>query len=145
MKPNQISKLICYLTLTSSLFLFGCATTPVPTEQATLAPMDRIINKSYLEKQKGTGEVIVKRDAGIGGSGCTSRVYVNATAVADIWSSEKVILFLPEGDYIIGAEPNFICSGGLSETNASITAGKRLVFRIGYGSNGDYRILPTAF
>jgi hypothetical protein len=145
MNYNRISKLICFLTLTISLFLFGCATTPVPTEQATPVPTDRIINNKYLEKQQGTSEVIVKRDTGMVGAGCTSRVYVDAISIADIWSSEKIILFLPDGDHVIGAEPNSFCSGGLSETNASVAAGKRLVFRISNGSNGDYRILPTAF
>lgn len=127
------------------LFLHGCATTPVPTDQASLVPAERIINKSYIEKREGTGELIVKRDEGFGGSACTSRVYVNALPIADIWTSEKVIMHLPAGDYIVGAEPNSICGGGLSEASASISVGKKLVFRIGYGSNGDYRILPTAF
>lgn len=133
------------LCLAMIMFLHGCATTPIPTEQATPVPASRIINKTYFDKKEATGEVIVKRDDGIGGSACSSRVFVDAIAIADLRPAEKIMLFLPEGDYTIGAEPNGICGGGLSEARAVVKIGKRLVYRIGYGSNGDYHLLPTAF
>ncbi|MCM0080001.1 hypothetical protein L4X63_00195 [Geomonas sp. Red32] len=134
-----------FIALTFSIFAFGCATTPVPSEEATLVPSNQIHDNRYLQEREGTGEVIVKRDKGFLGSGCFSKVYIDAIFIAYVDPAEKVVLFLPEGDHLVGAEPNSICGGGLSESKASVTKGKKLVFRIGYGSNGDYHILPTAF
>lgn len=140
-------KLILQLLLSLSVasVFFGCATTPIPTDQASSVPVNRILHTSFLQKEDGLGEVIVKRDGGVGGSVCSSRVFVDAIAIADLMPAEKVMLFLPEGEHLIGAEPNGICGGGLSEARAAVTRNKRLTFRIGYGSNGDYHILPTAF
>lgn len=141
------SKQYCTISVALAFLLFasGCATTPIPSEQATFVPTNQIIDARYLQEHEGTGEVIVKRDSGIFGSACFSKVYVDAIFVAHVNPAEKVVLFLPEGDHLVGAEPNSICGGGLTEAKATVVKGKRLVFRIGYGSNGDYRIQPTAF
>ncbi|HCX90080.1 MAG: hypothetical protein COW04_03505 [Deltaproteobacteria bacterium CG12_big_fil_rev_8_21_14_0_65_43_10] len=126
------------------LILCSCATVPIPTEQAKLVPKNQVIDDRYLDQKPATGEIIIKRDTG-SGSACSSRIFVDAIPIADLWSGEKIIIFLPEGDHIFSAWPNGICGGGLSETRGTVTPGKRLIFRIGYGSNGDYFIVPTAF
>jgi hypothetical protein len=70
---------------------------------------------------------------------------VNGTPVADLDTEEKVVLHLPIGEHILSAWPNGICGGGMSEVSTTVRAGKQLNFRIGYGSNGDFSIQPTAF
>lgn len=127
------------------LVISGCATHPISNAEAALASIDRILDKSFLQEGPGTGEVTIKRDSGIGGSGCSTRIFVNGKPVADIWVSEKIVLYLPEGEYILSAWPNGICGGGLSEVKALIKVGSKSTYRIGYGSNGDFSINPTAF
>ena len=126
-------------------FTSGCATTPIATNEALDVPRDRVINASLLVKLDASSVVVVKRDAGFIGATCTSRVFVNAVPVADLARGEKVVLYLPEGEHLVGTRANGICAGGLSETRASIMKGRTYTFRIGYGSNGEYSIQPTAF
>lgn len=129
----------------ASLLLVACATSPISTSQAKPVPADRLILSTFSQPGPSTGEVIVKRDSGIGGSACSSKVFLDAKPVADLLTGEKVTLYLPEGEYLLGAFPNGICGGGLSETRASVKPNQTLLFRIGYGSNGDFYIQPTAF
>ena len=123
----------------------GCATRPVADTDTTPVPLDRIIDSRFLQPSPGSGAVSIKRDRGFGGSACSSRVFVDATPTADLRPSEKLVVYLSSGDHIISAWPNGLCGGGMSEARASVTSGSHLAFRIGYGSNGDFYINPTAF
>lgn len=135
-----------YLLVTlSALAISGCATHPISNNEAINVPNARVIDAKYLEPKPDTGKITVKRDSGAGGSACSSRIFVNAKPVADIRSSEKVVLFLASGDYVLSAWPNGICGGGMSEVRATVKTGNELSFRVGYGSNGDFTINPTAF
>lgn len=89
--------------------------------------------------------MIVKRDAGFGGSACSVRISIDALPMADLDIEEKVLFYLPPGEYILSAIPNSICGGGLSEIAANVKSGKQLTYRVGYGSNGDFFINRTAF
>ncbi len=44
------------------------------------------------------------------GMGCMVRIYADAKPVADLWRSEKVVMYLQEGDHIISAST---CGGGV--------------------------------
>jgi hypothetical protein len=125
--------------------IVGCATRPLSNGEAIPVRADQIIDSKYLEAAPGTGTVVVKRDRGFLGSACSSRVFVDANPVADLRPSQKVLMHLPAGDHVIAAWPNGICGGGMSEVRATVTTGVELTFRIGYGSNGDFTINPTAF
>jgi hypothetical protein len=137
-------KSIIALLFLSIYFLAGCATTPVTTAEAKVVPASRILASEYLVRQPGSCLVIIKRDAGIGGSACSSRVSVDGHPVADVASGEKISLYVSAGDHIIGSDPNGICGGGLSEVSIAARPDKPATLRIRYGSNGDYTIQPTA-
>lgn len=128
-----------------SLAIAGCATRPISNAESKPVPSIRIIDARYLSNSPNTGIVTIKRDSGLGGSACTSRVFVNAKPVADLDPTEKVVLYLPENEYVFSAWPNGICGGGMSEVRANVKTGMELNFRIGYGSNGDFTINATAF
>ena len=133
-----------------SFVLFGltaCSTTPVSTKDAILIPDSKVLvdGKKYLNPSKNTGQVIVKRDSGIFGSGCATLIYIDSKSVAELDTSEKVIFNLSEGEHFIGAEPSGICVGGLSEVIANVRVGSVLVFRYGIMGNGNSGIYPTAF
>lgn len=134
------------LTVTAVLAaLTGCATQPIPTSQAKYVPDERIHDRTYLQPVAGSGLVTIKRDAGFGGSACNTSVYANGTLTAQLAPSEKIALHLPEGSHLISAWPNNPCGGGMVEAEARVMMNKPLTFRIGYGSNGDFGLYPTAF
>lgn len=125
--------------------ILGCATTPVPTSVARDVPRTRILSATLLERKEGFGEVVVKRDEGFSASACNTRVFANGIPVAEIAPGEKVIFYLPEGEQMLGAMATGICIGGLVETKASVKPSRPAIFRISYGSSGEFSIQPTAF
>jgi hypothetical protein len=98
-----------------------------------------------LEPATGYGQVIVKRDEGFGASACSSRVFANGSPVADIRPGEKVVFYLPEGSQMLAARANGVCIGGLVEAQAQVSIHRPAVYRISYGSSGEFSIQPTAF
>jgi hypothetical protein len=125
--------------------LFGCATTPISTDTALEVPRTRVFNGAFLESNKDRGQVIVKRDQGLSASACNSTVFANGVQVAEIAPGEKVTFYLREGEQMLAARANGICAGGLVETKAFVSRSHPSVFRISYGSNGEFAIQPTAF
>lgn len=133
------------LATTLLVSLVGCATTPISTSSARDVPNTRVLNSDLLERKEGFGQVVVKRDEGFSASACNSRVFANGTPVAEIAPGEKVIFYLPEGEQMLAAMATGICIGGLVETKASVSRSRPAVFRISYGSSGEFSIQPTAF
>lgn len=133
------------LFIAFAVSIAGCATRPISNAEAINVRSDRIIDSTYLHPAPDVGRVTIKRDSGLGGSGCSSRIFVNAKPVADIRTSEKVVLHLPAGDYVFSAWPNGVCGGGMTEVRATVKSGAELSFRVGYGSNGDFTINATVF
>lgn len=137
--------LISPIIMGAAFSILGCATSPVSNRDASLVPSKNILSRDYLVQKDGYGEVVIKRDSGLAGAACPSRVYVDAVAVAELWPAEKVILYLPGGDHLFGAEATAICGGSLTEIRGTVTKDKTIMFRIGYGSGGNYFITQTAF
>ncbi|PNG65014.1 hypothetical protein CRN61_17750 [Vibrio vulnificus] len=132
------------LTITIlSILLTGCASTPVSNRDAK--PSSKVISDEFSKKIAGYASLIVKRDSGFSGSACSSRIYLNGVAVVDLDTGEYYKAYLQPGDYVISAKPNGVCGGGLYETTIRASENQSLTYRIGYGSNGDYFIVPTAF
>lgn len=124
--------------------LGGCANTPISDAEATMVPAERVIEKSMLISQPGTGKVTVKRERDFGGSACANRVFVDAKPIADLRTGEKVVVFLPPGDYVFGASPGF-CGGSLIEVSGTVRADRPIAFRIGVGATSGYYFNATAF
>lgn len=141
----QAVTLIRCVFIAFAIFIAGCATRPISNIEAINVENDRIIDSTYIHPGPDLGRVTIKRDSGVSGSACSSRIFVNAKPVADIRSSEKIVLHLPAGDYVFSAWPNGMCGGGMTEVRAVVKSGVELSFRVGYGSNGDFTIHATAF
>lgn len=133
------------LATTLLVSLVGCATTPISTSSARDVPSPRVLNPALLERKEGFGQVVVKRDEGLSASACNSRIFANGTPVAEIAPGEKVMFYLPEGEQMLAAMATGICIGGLVETKASVSRSRPAVFRVSYGSSGEFSIQPTAF
>lgn len=135
------------VSLVSMLAVVGCSTTPISTDEAVHVPSDRVTEagKKLLAPTPTSGRVVVKRDSGMLGSACSTRIYVDGEPVADIDTAEKIVLHLAEGEHIISAQPNDICSGAMTEVRAPVRKGASSAFRFGSSGNGSSMITPTAF
>lgn len=134
-----------YKIVLAGILLTGCATQPIATSAAKPVPTERILNSAYLQHAPNTGEVTVKRDTGMTGSGCAKKVFADAKPVAELDPGEKVVMYLPEGDHIISAISNNPCGGGMIETRVSVKTGGSYTYRIGTQSSMGDGIYPTAF
>ncbi|MDE9553481.1 hypothetical protein [Xenorhabdus bovienii] len=131
----------------AAFFIVGCATTPISNEAAKSVPKKQIIQHDLLVKKEGTGKVIIKRDSGFVGSICLSRIYVDGKEIAHLDPAQKIEIYPKIGRHIFSTQPKGICSGagGMKELDGQVTEDNVLIYRIGYGANGDYGIYPTAF
>ncbi|QBH97153.1 hypothetical protein EKN56_12575 [Limnobaculum zhutongyuii] len=133
------------VVLACIIVMSGCSTNPVSTTEAKSVPDSRVFNKNFAIKKSGTGEVIIKRDSGILGSPCDTKVYLDGMDIADLSTSEKLVIYPTIGEHIISAKPNGICVGGLVEASINVIENKTIIYRVGYGSGGDFGMHPTAF
>jgi hypothetical protein len=133
------------LAAASIAALVGCATTPVPTSSARDVPSERVLNASLLVGKNGLGQVIVKRDEGLNTSPCATRIFANGMPVAEIRTGEKVSFYLPEGEQMLAAIATGVCAGGLVESRALVNRSRSALFRISYGTWGEFTLQPTAF
>jgi hypothetical protein len=124
--------------------LIGCSTSPISTNSAHAVPANRVLAPGYLKPTSNSGLIIVKRDSGFLGSGCSSHVLVDGHLVANLAAGEKVSLYLSLGDHIVGADPKGICGGGLSEVPVVARMNKTTTLRIRNGPNGYFTLQPTA-
>lgn len=132
------------MALPLALVVAGCATRSVSVADTTPVPASRVLAPRLLQAGPNTGGLILKRDSGLMGAACRIRVSVDAVPVADLGTSEKVELFLPAGEHVLGATATGICGGGMSETAVVITAGRQKIYRVSSGQSGDVRIQPSA-
>ncbi|AOT26281.1 hypothetical protein [Vibrio anguillarum] len=125
--------------------LFGCASSPTDFGKAKQIKQSNILDSSYSVRFDDYSKITIKRDSGFTGSGCSSRIYVDGNKLADLDVSEFFSFYLPSGNHIISAHPNGLCGGGMFEVGVTVDKNESLNYRIGYGSSGDYFIVPTAF
>jgi hypothetical protein len=128
-----------------ALLIAACATTPTTIQQASNVPSSRILAARWVSQAPYTGSLIVKRDSGFMGSACTIRVFVDAVPVADLAPAEKVEIFVPMGEHIVGVTSNGICGGGVAETAVVIGLERQKILRIASGQSGDIYLQPSAF
>lgn len=132
-------------TVFLALLLAACATTPTTIQQASNVPSSRILAAQWVSQAPYTGSLVIKRDSGFMGSACTIRVFVDAVPVADLAPAEKVEIFVPMGEHIVGVTSNGICGGGVAETAVVIGLERQKILRIASGQSGDIYLQPSAF
>ena len=128
-----------------ALLLAACATTPTTIQQASAVPSSRILAAQWVSQAPYTGSLVVKRDSGFMGSACTIRVFLDGVPVADLAPAEKVEIFVPMGEHIVGVISNGICGGGFAETAVIIALERQKILRIASGQSGDIYLQPSAF
>lgn len=130
------------LSVVIVMLLLGCSTEPVPTSEAT--PTQSIHNSAYATLRPGTGQVIVKRDRGFVGAACTVQLSVDGSRIADLDGGEMVVMYLAEGDHIVGAiSDNFFCFEATAETSLTAKVGVTEYVRVGYTLGGTFFVSPA--
>jgi hypothetical protein len=132
-------------TVIMALLLAACATTPTTIQQASNVPSSRILAAQWVSQAPYTGSLVIKRDSGFMGSACTIRVFLDGVPVADLAPAEKVEIFVPMGEHIVGVTSNGICGGGVAETAVVIALERQKILRIASGQSGDIYLQPSAF
>lgn len=118
----------------------GCYTTPVSNSQAKSTPAMK-----WSSPAEGYATLVVKRDSGFMGAACKAAVYVSGDQIGSIGPSDKVTVYLPPGEYIIGARNGSLCGGAVSEASVVLAANAHKNYRIAIGDMGAIHLQPTAF
>lgn len=124
--------------------LTGCATSAVPTSETAVVPPGRVLSSAFAKKAAGHATLHVKRDSGWSNAACSFRVYVNGSPQVDLRTGESFAMYLPPGEYILGATPGF-CGAGDAETSVTLKANEVKSYRVGVDAGGAMRVSPTAF
>lgn len=120
--------------------LAACATHPVSTADAE--PVSSLL---WSTPEAGTVPFTVKRDKGLMGAACKTSVYVDGQHVGSLAPSQKLTVYLPPGEHMVGARNGAICGGAIAEAAVTLTADAQKTYRIAIGDAGTVFIQPTAF
>ena len=128
-----VAALVCMLA--------GCATTPTPTASTERGSH---LNRALITPRPGSGVILVKRDSGFMGGGCSHRIHLDGEPAAELRVGQAAVLYAAPGEHVLSAVATGICDG-ISEAVVNVEAGKRKSLRSGYDGNGNIRLQPTAF
>lgn len=128
------------------ILLAGCATSPVPSNEAKQAPASQL--SAYQAKPSGAyGILQVIRDSGQTGSLCSMAVFIDGKQVAKLDPGQKASFYLPPDSVSVGAAytGSGICSMGAArvEREAIVKNGAVKKYRVFTGGDGQIDILPT--
>ena len=125
--------------------LSACVTNNIPIEQAKAVPSERILSPQLSEADSNTGTITLVREGQLFEALCTTKIFIDSHAIADMALGEKMEIRLPQGRYALSVWPSGFCGGGLSNEVISVAKGENKVYRIGYGVDGIYRLVNTDF
>ncbi len=126
----------------SALLVAGCSTVPVTTDKALPVPADRVYQPEYLQASADrSSTVVVLRDKGFSGSGCSHDISVNNIKVLSIRQAEGATLHLAPGAYFLKLETGGgLCPNISTSQNLVLAAGERQVYRVLLPSDGNLRL-----
>ena len=131
-------------------FLASCQTTPVPIEEATLVPPDRLFAYQF-PSEKTTATIEVIRDRGSIGADCHIGVFLNYQLVARIDPGERARFAIEPGMTTVGAgrDPRGeeLCGtdqGNVQHVETTLAQGETKLFRVSTSAFGRILISPIS-
>lgn len=130
--------------------LAGCTTSPVSSDKAKAAPLERII---YESPAHAGSSITVTRDTGwIAGGDCYVGVLIDGKLAARIATGETVTFRVPEGRHILGLSGDPMGNGlcgleigqSIKESSADLKQGESQRFRISGDTNSGLDLRPTS-
>jgi len=135
-----------FLGALALIALAGCATSPVPSDQAISAPSERLL--SHQADLPGAGKITVIRDSGFLGGGCYATIFLNGGRVAKLDPKEKATFILPPGEWVVGAalEGSGLCGANekRTETETILKQGQEKFFRVFSAPEAGLDVRPTS-
>lgn len=122
------------------LALAGCATTPIPAEQADPVPASRLF--AFQSPSGGQAMIVVTRDTGFTGGACNTKLSIDGRLAAEIGPGETAKFYVSPGERMLSASS---CGSGLKEREANAQSGGTKQFRISIDSAMSLDLSPTAY
>lgn len=123
----------------------GCSTTPISLNEAKDVPKERVFK--FQNSVSNYANLVLIRDKGLVGSGCYINVFINGEEAARLETKERVSLYAPSGNIIIGSsiQGKGLCSFNPPRREREFTfrEGEKKVFRLFIDQNGNTDIIPT--
>ncbi|URX61925.1 hypothetical protein KR767_18020 [Luteibacter anthropi] len=117
-----------YLAIAGAVLLAGCAT----QNERHVGIHDVLSSTTYSNQSPGDGDatLTIVREQGLWGAGCSSAVYVDDKAVADMEIGQQLVLHIPSGARKLSVQPHGVCSADRLETDATLGQGETRTFTI---------------
>lgn len=128
------------LFFVATIFLMSCSTTKVKNLSDA---KDVFPSKDFL--QTSNTKIIVVRDSGFLGGGCSEEIGVNGVAAGELYASEKITLNVKTGRNTLYIKNIGICSGELLELQFEIKENETKFFRVQRESSGARYLTETSF
>lgn len=136
-----------YITLALLFLISGCATTPMPLEDAKQIPAERVLAFQTSDDMK-TATLTVIRDKGFVGSGCYTALWINQILAARLGTKEVAKFFVEPGELLLraGRDPQGkgLCAIGQDwwvQRETILRLGEQKSFRLTIGVDGEYDII----
>lgn len=135
----------CLVLLVAALAFAGCATTPIPAEQAKPVPAARL--QGFQEKPQGEyATLLITRDSGMPGARNDVKIWLGGAKAAEIGAGETVRFYLPPGEVIIGARLDELLLGQpLVERSTELKPGQTRRYRISIVPGVGVDVSPTTY
>ncbi|OYQ41070.1 hypothetical protein CHU94_08140 [Rhodoferax sp. TH121] len=128
--------------IAATVALTACATTAISTDKAKAAKV--VFMQNLLVERPSTGKMTIKRDIGLAGAACTTRIFLDAKPLAELDPGEVFVIYVPAGEYILGAATSGLCGGGDAESQAVVRVNESKTYRVSLDQGMSVRIGVTA-
>lgn len=115
-----------------SLAVSACSTVPAAQGEAKRVPAERVYAASYLAPSADrSATILVARDKGFLGSGCSHDIVLNNEKVVSLRQGEAATIHVAPGDYFLKLETGGGLCGGFSMfNNITIKTGETQAYRV---------------
>lgn len=123
----------------------GCATTPIPAEQAKPVPAVRLFGYQQ-PPSRDYATLQITRDSGMPGARNDVKISIDNHRAAEIGPGESARFYVPVGEVIIGAKlDEFLLSQPLVERTVELKPGQARRYRISITPGVGVDVHPTAY
>ena len=127
-----------FMAIAVVLILTGCSTTPISFDKAIPVPHNKIYDKSFISSDKEKEKIMIIRDQGLFGSGCTHTIFINNKKSFDLGYGQALMVALEPGNHVLRLESGVgICPDTSISESTYLKLGEPQTFRVSISSNGQ--------
>ncbi|OOF70022.1 hypothetical protein BKG91_03475 [Rodentibacter caecimuris] len=89
------------LSILVGILLTGCSTTPITENTGKQVPKERVYDLTLTTPAKNTAKVVILRDSGFTGSGCSHDIFVDKTKAVSLKQGEYANLYVSYGEHVL--------------------------------------------